>query len=124
MRGSDIVDQRWVVAWPYQIPIGAAPPLAPHRIVVAGELVGWSSEADGGNDGMFLRARVGYRYVYNQLLFGGLGFTADAESLFVSPELGVRTRGVPNVYGVIRYERALLDDLPYRVNAMLGIAIY
>ena len=125
-RADSWVETRFVLAFPFQIPLGG--PLGPsgrHRLVLAPEFVAFSSAADGGNDDTFLRLRAGYRFVHAGILIAGLGTTFDVEStVSLSPELGVRTPGYASLFAIARLERSLIEDDPLRANLLVGFSIY
>jgi hypothetical protein len=124
-RTDSWVETRFVLAWPFQIPLGPPAPSSPHRVVIAPEFVSFSSAADGGNEDTFLRFRAGYRYVHREVFIAGLGATFDVEStVSVSPELGFRTPGYAGVFGIARVERSLIENDPLRANLLVGFSFY
>ena len=83
-EAADRRDARFVLAWPFQLPIPLSKArMASHRAIAAVEL------ALGTANGARWRGRAGYRYAGAVLMAGG-GVGVDNAAWFLSPELGLR----------------------------------
>jgi hypothetical protein len=119
-RNHESADFRWVIAWPFQIPLPFNNHVGfVHRVVLEPQV------AFGAADKAVFRGRIGYRYGYRGFV-AGLGAGADRSALFVSPEVGVRLPPLKTNadfdFGALFVFRCDIEPrgLGVRTSAMLG----
>lgn len=118
-------DTRFVLAWPFQLPVPlSSGRAASHRVVAALEL------ALGTANGARWRGRAGYRYA-GAVLIAGAAVGVDAAAWFVSPEIGLRLPRLNPEPGFHPYATLILrGDIPpfsgerSRLSLMLGWMVF